>query len=60
MTDENEISFNTKILEKLKEKKNESDRFIKKYQTRRMFDLEEYYKSTSWTFDFIYNLSKKT
>jgi len=40
------------ILSKLEDKKKESERFIIKYKTRNMEDLEEYYKGVSWALDF--------
>jgi len=59
MTNNNDVSSNSEILHKLEEKKDESDRFIQKYQTRKMTDLEEYYKGASWAFDFAINIVKK-
>mgnify|MGYP006119152747 CR=1 FL=1 len=59
MTIDNDISSNSEILHKLQEKKDESDRFIHKYQSRKMNDLEEYYKGASWAFDFMINIIKK-
>ena len=40
------------LLDKLEEKKNEADRFAKKYEARKMADLEEYYKGASWAFEY--------
>lgn len=39
-------------LSKLEAKKNEADRFARKYKARNMEDLEEYYKGASWALDF--------
>ena len=60
MTNNNDVSSNSEILHKLQEKKDESDRFIQKYQTRKMSDLEEYYKGASWAFDFAINIIKNS
>jgi len=43
---------NKKILIILEDKKKETDRFIVKYKTRKMQDLEEYYKGASWALDY--------
>ncbi|CAI9832030.1 hypothetical protein IBTHAUMO2_560004 [Nitrosopumilaceae archaeon] len=40
------------LLDKLEEKKSEADRFAKKYEARKMADLEEYYKGASWAFEY--------
>ena len=48
------------IIEKLQTKKKETERFIKKYQTRKMSDLEEYYKGANWSFDFTIKLLKES
>jgi len=47
------------IIEKLQTKKKETERFIKKYQTRKMDALEEYYKGANWAFDFTIKLLKE-
>jgi len=48
------------IIEKLQTKKKETERFVKKYQTRKMSDLEEYYKGANWAFDFTIKLLKES
>ena len=40
------------LIEKLQSKKKETDRFIEKYKTRKMSELEEYYKGASWAFEY--------
>ena len=47
------------IIEKLEVKKRESDRFIDKYKTRNMPDLEEYYKGVSWALDYAIKIIKE-
>jgi len=48
------------IIIKLQDKKKEADRFIEKYKTREMKDLEEYYKGVSWAFDYTIKIIKET
>lgn len=47
------------ILEKLEDKKKETDRFIAKYKTRNMPDLEEYYKGAKWALEFAISTIKE-
>ena len=48
------------IIEKLQSKKKETERFITKYQTRKMDALEEYYKGANWVLDFTIKLLKES
>lgn len=50
------------ILEKLESKKKDCISFSKKYQTRDMEDLHQYYEGANWALDYaisIINESKK-
>ncbi len=47
------------IINKLESKKKEADRFIEKYKTRNMSDLEEYYKGVSWALDYVIKIMKE-
>lgn len=47
-----------KVLHKLESKKKEADGFVLKYKTRKMSDLEEYYKGVSWALDFAIKIIK--
>lgn len=49
----------TEILEKLEDKKKEAERFVLKYKTRRMPELEEYYKGAKWALEFAINTIKE-
>lgn len=40
------------ILEKLESKKRDCESFSKKYQTRKMEDLYQYYEGAKWAMDF--------
>lgn len=51
--------MNEKILMLLEDKKKETDRFIAKYKTRKMQDLEEYYKGASWALDYAIKILKE-
>jgi hypothetical protein len=53
--DENEISG---VIHKLESKKKEADGFVLKYKTRKMADLEEYYKGVSWALDYAIKIIK--
>ncbi len=48
------------LIEKLQSKKKEIDRFIEKYKTRKMNELEEYYKGASWAFEYTIKVIKDT
>ena len=48
----------TKVLHKLESKKKEADGFVLKYKTRKMSDLEEYYKGVSWALDYSIKIIK--
>lgn len=47
------------ILDKLEEKKDEADRFARKYKARNMEDLEEYYKGASWALSYAIEMIRK-
>ena len=47
-----------KIIHKLESKKKEADGFVLKYKTRKMSDLEEYYKGVSWALDYSIKIIK--
>jgi len=49
----------SKILDKIESKKKETERFIKKYNTREMQDLEEYYKGAKWALEFTEKIIKE-
>lgn len=49
----------SKILDKIDSKKKETERFITKYNTREMQDLEEYYKGAKWAFEFTQKIIKE-
>lgn len=40
------------VLEKLESKKKDCESFSKKYQTRKMDDLYQYYEGAKWAIDF--------
>ena len=40
------------VLEKLESKKRDCESFSKKYQTRKMEDLYQYYEGAKWAIDF--------
>jgi len=42
----------------LERKKKEADGFVLKYKTRKMSDLEEYYKGVSWALDYAIKVLK--
>ncbi len=46
------------ILEKIESKRKECDRFIAKYKSRGMEDLEEYYKGAKWALDYTQKIIK--
>lgn len=47
------------ILNKLEEKKDETDRFARKYKARNMEDLEEYYKGASWALSYAIKMIRE-
>jgi len=49
----------SEIIEKLQEKKIETGRFVKKYQERKMNDLEEYYKGANWALDWVIKIIRE-
>jgi hypothetical protein len=48
------------ILEKLESKKRDCESFSKKYQTRKMEDLYQYYEGAKWAIDYSIALIKNT
>jgi len=55
--DEQQIN---EILEKLESKKRDCESFSKKYQTRKMEDLYQYYEGAKWAIDYSIALIKNT
>jgi hypothetical protein len=49
----------SEIIKKLENKKKEANRFVEKYKTRGMPDLEEYYKGVSWALDYAVKIIKE-
>jgi len=49
----------SKVLEKIESKRKESERFIAKYNTRGMQDLEEYYKGAKWALEYVQKIIKE-
>lgn len=47
------------VLDKLEKKKDEADRFARKYKTRNMEDLEEYYKGASWALSYAIKMIRE-
>ena len=43
----------------IESRKKESERFIEKYNTRNMTNLEEYYKGAEWAFDYVLQVLKE-
>ena len=48
------------VLEKLESKKRDCESFSKKYQTRKMEDLYQYYEGAKWAIDYSIALIKNT
>jgi len=48
-----------KILEKLESKQRDCVTFSKKYQTRQMEDLYQYYEGANWALTFAISILKK-
>jgi len=48
----------TKILEKLQSKQRDCVSFSKKYQTRKMEDLYQYYEGANWALTFAISILK--
>lgn len=48
-----------KILEKLESKQRDCVTFSKKYQTRKMEDLYQYYEGANWALTFAISILKK-
>ena len=48
-----------KILKKLESKQRDCVTFSKKYQTRKMDDLYQYYEGANWALTFAISLLKK-
>jgi hypothetical protein len=49
----------SEILKKIESKRKECQRFIEKYNTRGMEDLEEYYKGAKWALEYTQKIIKE-
>ena len=49
-----------KIISELEAKRDEANRFIIKYKTRKMQDLEEYYKGAKWALEYAQKVINET
>lgn len=49
----------SKIIEKLESKQRDCVTFSKKYQTRKMEDLYQYYEGANWALTFAISILKK-
>lgn len=54
-----DVSGSADVLDKIESKKNEAERFARKYKAREMSDLEEYYKGASWAFGYAINVIRE-
>ena len=52
------MTEDSNIIPVLERKKKEADGFVLKYKTRKMSDLEEYYKGVSWALDYAIKILK--
>ena len=47
------------IIKKLESKKIDCEMFVKKYKSRKMTELEQYYDGASWALEYAINLIKE-
>jgi len=49
----------SEIIEKIENKEKETRQFIKKYQARKMSDLQQYYEGANWALNYVLKTVKE-